>query len=115
MAIDIVIPTQAFHKIRARVIRCNNDGLTQAEKSVTFFIAAHASDEAGAEIAKVPTAENEHTIGVPDLLTDADERVRELSARMLTDMAELGGIMCNRYTAELAAKLAPPVKEPTND
>jgi hypothetical protein len=113
MTTDIVIPTQAFHKIRARVIRCDNAGLTLAEKSVSIFVAAHASNEAGTDIAPVPTAEIEVPVPVLDLLADPETAADAAAA--LAALERIGALYCQRYAAQLAAKLAPPVKEPTND
>ena len=100
---DIVIPTQSHHKIRARLIVAENAGLTLAEKAVRFHIAAHPSNADGTVIGPNPVAEITPTVSVPDLLADPELAADAASA--LASLERIGSVMCQRHTAELAAKL----------
>lgn len=100
---DIVIPTQSHHKIRARIIVCENAGLTLAEKSVRFHIAAHPSNADGTVIGPQPVCEITPSYSVPALL--ADPELAADAAMALAALERIGSIMCQRHAAELAAKL----------
>ena len=107
---DIILPSTAHHKIRARLIVCRNEGLSLAEKSVAFFLSAVPSNAAGTVIGKNPTAEIEVIASVESILADPETAADGAAA--LAALERIGAIFCARYAAKLAAKLAPPAQEP---
>jgi hypothetical protein len=105
-----VIQTATYHTIRTRQIVYRDNGLKLSDKSVSFFVAAVPSNEAGTVIAATPAAEIEVSASVQSILTDPETAAD--AAIALAALDRIGAVICGRTSAAVAAKLSPPQEQP---